>query len=150
MEAEIVTYLSSLAQRCRLAADKCVNARAKEEISAIGVELVEYAEHLKCSRLRPRQAGATGEDAMLKIFTGAVILALATLPAAAIAQTTSGQHNGKLALPKENSAAGVKGMRGNKSGPAPKAPSTTGQNVGNSGAVRGAADNAAKGSGQTR
>jgi hypothetical protein len=50
MQSGIVTYLRSLAQRCRLIADKCNDARLKEEISAVGVELVEYAEQLKCSR----------------------------------------------------------------------------------------------------
>jgi len=77
---------------------------------------------------------------MQKIFVGAVALALATVPAIAIAQTTPVQNNGNVAVPSGNSGAGVKGMRGNKSGPAAKKPSTTGQGVGNSGAATGAND----------
>ena len=49
MVHSFITYLNSLARRCNLVAEKCPDARTKEEISAISVELVEYAEQLKSS-----------------------------------------------------------------------------------------------------
>lgn len=79
---------------------------------------------------------------MRKILIGAIALALATPAATAFAQTTSGQNNGNVTLPHGNSGAGVNGMQGNKSGPAPKASSTTGANVDNGG--RTGAQDAAK------
>ncbi len=76
---------------------------------------------------------------MRKILIGAIALALAMPVATAIAQTTSGQNNGNVTLPHGNSGAGVNGMQGNKSGPAPKASSTTGASV-DSGGRTGAQD----------
>ncbi len=86
---------------------------------------------------------------MQKIFIGAIALAVATLPAASIAQTTSIQKNDNVALPKGNSGAGVSGMQGNKNGPAPKASSTTGEDVSNGGAGQAGAQDATKVPGKT-
>jgi hypothetical protein len=47
MQTGLFTYLSSLAQRCRLLSEKCAEPRIKEEIGAISVELFEYAQSLK-------------------------------------------------------------------------------------------------------
>ena len=47
MQTGLFAYLSSLAQRCSLLAEKCSDPRIKEEIGAIGIELAEFADTVK-------------------------------------------------------------------------------------------------------
>ncbi len=89
---------------------------------------------------------------MLKIVVGAVALAFAALPATAMAQSkSSNPDQGQVNLPSKNSGAGVKGMPGNKNGPPPMKPGTTGQGMSdtnNQKAPRSGKDDAAKVSGK--
>ena len=91
---------------------------------------------------------------MLKIIVGAVALAFAALPATAMAQSkSSNPDQGQVNLPSKNSGAGVKGMPGNKNGPAPMKSGTTGQGMSNQDsnnqkAPRSGKDDAAKVSGK--
>jgi hypothetical protein len=68
---------------------------------------------------------------MPKFFVGPVALAIAMLPAVAIAQTTSPNPQGTPSVQPTGptSGAGVPGMPGNKSGPAAKRPETTGSDA---------------------
>jgi hypothetical protein len=63
---------------------------------------------------------------MLRLLTGAVALALVTLPASA--QNTAPPGGGQVTVPSgQNSGAGIPGKPGSKSGPAAKSsPETTG------------------------
>jgi hypothetical protein len=61
---------------------------------------------------------------MLGFLTGAIVLAIVTLPASA--QTTAPPGGGQVTVPSgQNSGAGIPGKPGSKSGPAAKSPSET-------------------------
>jgi hypothetical protein len=61
---------------------------------------------------------------MLRLFTGAIALAIVTLPASA--QTTAPSGGGQVTAPSgQNSGAGIPGKPGSKSGPAAKSSSET-------------------------
>src|SRR5262245_33580673 len=62
--------------------------------------------------------------AVLRLLTGAMSLAIVTLPA--LAQTTAPPVGSQVTLPsRQNSGAGIPGKPGSKSGPAAKSPSET-------------------------
>ena len=61
---------------------------------------------------------------MLRLLTGAIVVAIVTLPASA--QTTAPSGGGQVTAPSgQNSGAGIPGKPGSKSGPAAKSPSET-------------------------
>jgi hypothetical protein len=61
---------------------------------------------------------------MLRLLTGAIALAIVTLPASA--QTTAPSGGGQVTVPSgQNSGTGIPGKPGNKSGPAVRSPSET-------------------------
>jgi hypothetical protein len=69
---------------------------------------------------------------MLRLFAGAIVLALAAVPAAA--QTNTPNDTNQVTVPPGNSGAGIQGHPGNKSGPTVKKPSETSGAGTNSGA----------------
>jgi hypothetical protein len=66
---------------------------------------------------------------MLRLITGAIAVAIVTLPASA--QTTAPQGGGQVTVPSgQNSGTGIPGKPGSKSGPAAKSsPETTGSDT---------------------
>ena len=59
MQTGLFAYLSSLAQRCSLLAEKCSDPQIKEEIGAIRIELAQFADTVKLTHRKANRAEAT-------------------------------------------------------------------------------------------